>query len=63
MIVARPDHWSKPLTKWYNNLITDILTIKSRAKTKINITIAENEEDWEYVFVNAGNGKLQMAVF
>lgn len=29
----------------------------------IPIRVAANEEDWEFVFVNAGNGKLQMAVF
>lgn len=29
----------------------------------IEVMIAENEEDWEFVFINAGNGKKQMAVF
>lgn len=30
--------------------------------TKITVT-QDNQQDWEFVFVDAGNGKRQMAVF
>lgn len=30
---------------------------------KIPVRIADNEEDWTFAFIDAGNGKKQMAVF
>jgi hypothetical protein len=30
--------------------------------TKITVTQA-NQEDWQFVFIDAGNGKRQMSVF
>lgn len=29
----------------------------------VPVEIAENEQDWQFTFIDAGNGKKQMAVF
>lgn len=34
-----------------------------RVPVRVVVVEQHNEQDWEFVFVDAGNGKKQMAVF
>jgi len=46
---------------WLNRMQSSLMGLS--LIPRIKIVKEPNDEDWEFVFVDAGNGKKQMAVF